>query len=68
MIAEVAFTNYGGDATHFDRAVIETDGLLAVMTKLTANTTGVDPFLHYVDIHYQSTGLPTKNKAPNFYT
>jgi hypothetical protein len=25
-------------------------------------------FLHTADIHYQSTGIPTKNKAPNFYT
>jgi len=25
------------------------------------------PFLHTVDIHYQSTGVPTFNKAPSFY-
>ena len=24
-------------------------------------------FLHTADIHYQSTGIPTKNKAPDFY-
>jgi hypothetical protein len=26
------------------------------------------PFCHEVDIHYQSTGMATKSKAPNFYT
>jgi hypothetical protein len=69
MIAEVAFTAEAADATHFDRDDIETDGLVSVRTRLTANTMdgGAVPFAHFVDIHYQSTGLPTKNKAPSFY-
>lgn len=69
MIAEVAFTSDGGDSTHHDFGLIETDGLLLVATKLTANTMdgSAKPFLHYVDIHYQSTGIPTAGRAPNFH-
>jgi hypothetical protein len=69
MIAEVAFTNAGGDATHYDRADIEIDGLVIVRIELTANSlnAATDPFLHMCDIHYQSTNIGSKNKAPNFY-
>jgi hypothetical protein len=69
MIAEVAFTNDGGDATHYDRADIEVDGLVIIRVELTANSlnAATDPFLHMCDIHYQSTNIGTKNKAPNFY-
>lgn len=69
MIAEVAFTAATADATHFDRDDIEIDGLILVRTELTANSlsAATDPFLHYVDIHYQTTNIGSKNKAPNFY-
>lgn len=69
MLAEVQFTNAGGDATHIDRALIEVDGIIMVRCYLSANSMngGAVPFLHFIDIHYQSTGITTKNKAPNFY-
>jgi hypothetical protein len=69
MIAEVAFTNDGGDATHYDRADIEIDGLVIVIVSLSANTlnAATDPFLHLCDVHYQTTSIGSKNKAPNFY-
>lgn len=69
MIAEVAFTADTEDSTHFDRDDIEIDGLVLVATSLTANSisASTDPFVHYIDIHYQSTGIGSKNKAPNFY-
>lgn len=69
MIAEVAFTAETADATHFDRDDIEVDGVIMVATSLTANTlnAATDPFVHYIDIHYQSISSGTKNKAPNFY-
>lgn len=69
MIAEVAWTNDGGDATHYDRADLETDGIVIMLVQLTANTmsAATDPFLHLADMHMQSTGIGTKNKAPNFY-
>lgn len=69
MIAEVQITNDGGDATHHDRNAVEIDGLFMVRTKLTGNTlSSGTPFGHFIDIHYQSTGVTSKNKAPNFYT
>jgi hypothetical protein len=68
MIAEVQITNDGGDATHIDRNTIEIDGLFMVRTKLIGNTlSSGTPFGHFIDVHYQSTGLTSKNKAPNFY-
>lgn len=69
MIAEVAFTAETADATHFDRDDIEVDGVIMVATSLNANTlnAATDPFVHYIDIHYQSISIGTKNKAPNFY-
>lgn len=41
----------------------------AVTVKNSANTDmngDAKPFLHSFDIHYQSTNVATKNKAPNF--
>lgn len=48
---------------------LEVDGLVITRLSLSANTMdgGALPFLHRVDIHYQSTTLSTKNKSPNFY-
>jgi hypothetical protein len=74
MIAEVEFTSNGGDATHLDYNLLEIDGLLHVRTFLSANDMTVsggavpDPFLHYVDIHYQSTGRSSINRNYPFYT
>lgn len=63
MIAETIIT--GGAL--LDAALIEVDGLILMRVYLSANATGVDPFLFMADIHYQSTNIATKNKAPNFY-
>ncbi len=72
MIAEVAFTNDGGDATHFDRADMSVDGLVLVRAYRTPaaglDTLNQNTFLHFVDIHYQSTNMATKQKSPDFYT
>lgn len=72
LIAEVAFTNAGGDATHFDRATIQPDGIVMCRTYRDAadgaDTLNQNPFLLFVDIHYQSTNIGTKQKAPDFYT
>jgi len=71
MIAEVAFTSDGGDATHIDRNAIQVDGLLLVRVYTDStdpnDTLNQSPFVHFVDIHYQSSNTGTKNKAPNFY-
>lgn len=72
MIAEVAVSNDGGDATHLDRAVFEPDGVIQLRIYRdngdAADTLDVEPFVHFTDIHYQSTNIGTKQKAPDFYT
>jgi hypothetical protein len=72
MLAEVQFTNAGGDATHFDRALIEPDGLVLVRIYRDpadgADTLNQDTFVHEVDLHYQSTNVGTKSRSRVFYT
>lgn len=52
-------------------AALEVDGLILVRGYRDAanvlDTCTDAVFLHTMDIHYQSTNLATKNKAPNFY-
>ena len=48
---------------------LEPGSLILVKTYLKSNSmTGAKPFCHFVGIHYQTTGVGTKEKAPNFYT
>jgi len=74
LIAETVGSVDGGSAVLLDTQDLETDGILQVRLYLdsndiaTSNASVVNPFAHFVDIHYQSTGLPTKNKAPDFWT
>lgn len=72
MVAEGAITTAtaGGTATLHDRALIEPDAIILMRFQVTANTmTGTpEPFVLSVDIHYQSSNLGTKQKAPDFYT
>ena len=56
-----------------DRSLLEIDGLLLVRTwhetDRAADTLTEVPFLHFVDVHYQSNGvLGTKDKNYPFYT
>ena len=72
-IDEVQLSSSGGSASLMDSALLEPDGVALVnMTITTIPTiTGGSPnlpFIHFADIHYQSTGIGTKQKAPNFYT
>lgn len=70
MVSEVQFSNNGGTAGLLDSAEVEVDGILFFKLSLTANSMdgGAKPFLHFLDLHYQSTGVATKQKAPDFYT
>jgi len=70
MIAEVQLSASSPSSKQLNTSLIEPDGLLEARVYLSANTMNgtPEPFLKFVDIHYQSTGIPTKNKAPNFYT
>jgi len=70
-IEEVQLSVAGGSVTQMDTALLEPDGLILVnfvMTTIPTITDGSEePFIHRIDIHYQSTNMPTKQKAPNFY-
>lgn len=65
MLTETALSGIGLLAT----GDIEPDGLVLLRTFLSQNnlSPASNPFLHFVDIHYQSTGISTKQRAPNFY-
>jgi hypothetical protein len=71
-ITEVQLSSAGGSATLTDSALIEVDGILLANVTLTAIPTITggspnEPFVHFVDLHYQSTGMGTKQKAPSFW-
>lgn len=70
MIAEVQLSAAASTGALLANSTIEVDSLILVRCYLSGNTINgtPEPFLHFVDIHYQSTGIATKNKAPNFYT
>jgi hypothetical protein len=70
IITEIKISGVSPAASEIDTNDIEVDGLVLVRAYLSSNDmTGAtpDPFLHFVDIHYQSTGIGTKQKAPDFY-
>jgi hypothetical protein len=73
MIAEGLASTPGGSPVLLDTSLLEVDGLIQCRVYLDSNDMTVsgglvpDPFIHMVDIHYQSTGTPTKNRAPNFW-
>ena len=73
MINEVQGSSAGGSASTVDRAELEADGVGMARIYLDSNDILVSggskpaPFVHYVDLHYQSTGVGTKNKEPDFW-
>ena len=72
-IHEIELSNVGGDATHLDTGLIETDGLIEVAFDITTiptitGGTGFNrPFILTVDVHYQSTNMATKGRNLPFY-
>jgi hypothetical protein len=74
MIAGTTLSVSGGASDELDTDILEPDGLILCRFYLDSNDITVsgggvpDPFIHFVDIHYQSTGLPTKQRAPDFWT
>lgn len=71
-IDEVQVSVAGGSATQLDTNNIEPDGLILLNLRTTTiptitGGTPNQPYIFMVDLHYQSTGIGTKNKAPNFY-
>ena len=55
-----------------DSTLLQTDGIILVRCYRDANDTydtlNQLPFAHFVDCHYQSTGITTKNRNYPFYT
>lgn len=74
IITEVQISASTPDANQIDTDNLEPDGVILARLDLNANNITVsgggvpDPFIHFVDIHYQSTNMATKQKAPDFYT
>lgn len=69
-IDEIQISDSTGSGNYLDRTAIEVDGIVMMSLTLTAlpTITAGDLFNLTADIHYQSTGIPTKNKVPNFYS
>ena len=71
MVSEVQLSASSPSATQIDTDDLEPDGLILARVYLSANNiagAAVDPFIHEVDIHYQSTNIATKANVPDFYT
>lgn len=70
MVAECQLSVAGGSATQLDSSQLEVDGIIILAFSCSDNgmTPATNPFVFTSDIHYQSTGITTKNKAPNFYS
>ena len=70
-LTEVIISGASATSALFDRDDFEPDGVIELTLEMDANNltgTPSDPFIHYADIHYQTTGLiGTKAKAPDFY-
>lgn len=69
-IDEAAISGAVASASVMDRSLIEVDGLLLVSLSLSSLPTlggGGKLFIHTCDLHYQSTNIGTKQKAPGFY-
>ncbi|KKM15369.1 hypothetical protein LCGC14_1696770 [marine sediment metagenome] len=73
-ITEVTISGASATSALFDRDNFEPDGVIELtfemdVNNLTVSGGGVpDPFIHFVDIHYQTTGIiGTKALKPDFY-
>lgn len=69
-IDEVQLSTSGGSASLLDTDAIEPDGYIEGQLKLTTlpTITAGYLFVHTLDLHYQSTNLATKARAPDFWT
>lgn len=72
-VDEVQLSTPGGSGSMLNTSEIEVDGLILIsgtvttIPSISGSATSNTPFIFTVDLHYQSTGVATKNKAPNFY-
>lgn len=74
VLSETQVSENTPSGSQIDSDDLEPDGLVLTRLKVLSNDIEVsgggapDPFIHYVDLHYQSTNIATKQKSPNFYT
>lgn len=69
VVSEIDLLVETPTANQLDKSLIEVDGLLLVTFKVTGMPTiagGGDLFIFTADLHYQSTGIGTKNNAAPF--
>lgn len=70
-VSEVQFTGPTYTGSYLPVASIEVDGI--ILTRIyrdnadPLDTVTADPFCHFIDLHYQSTNLSTKDKAYPYY-
>ena len=69
MVAEGQLSTSGGSGSMLNTDNLEVDGLIILAFSCSANSisAATNPFVFTADIHYQSSNIATKNKAPNFY-
>lgn len=73
IITEIRLSASSPSGSQIDTNDLEPDGIILLTGGLQTNnitSSGAvpDPFIHYIDIHYQSTNIATKDKVPDFYT
>lgn len=74
IISETSYSSSTPTGLQLDTDLLEPDGVIEMTFKMdvnniTSSAAVPNPFIHYVDIHYQTTGLiGTKDKVPDFYT
>ena len=70
IVTEVPLFTETPTANELDRSLVNVDGNIQVTFKVTGvpTITGGNLFIFTGDIHYQTTGIGTKNNAAPFYT
>lgn len=72
-LTEVTISAATATAALFDRDDLEPDGVIEMTFEMDANNltnsgSVLDPFIHFVDIHYQTNSVVgTKSRTPDFY-
>ncbi len=73
-ISETQLSSSAPTGFQLNTADLEPDGVIMMrvgvnQNNITVSSGGVpDPYLHFADVHYQSTNMATKDKVPDFYT
>ncbi len=74
ILTEETYSDSSPTGLEIDTDLLEPDGVIELTLEMDSNDITVsgggvpDPFIHYVDVHYQTTSMiGTKAKAPDFY-